>query len=398
MLIDSRIGTYMKNLNPGSGRPAWLPWAIVTLLAGSCCVLAVLQYRWIIEVSAAERDRIRTDLQSRLGLLSRNFNDEISNACLALIPDASQIEANGREKAYAGRYQVWRGSHDEWFRRIALAVPSGGDVAFHDLDLQRMQFAKTAWPADWSAIHARIKARMNGSRLPPPLVDAVGARASTIVVFPRFGESPDGREQEWLIIELNEDRIRETILAALLKKYLSEPGGLNYDTEVTVNSDVSKVIFPSGLNQSIASTADASVPLLTISFRLRRWTSAAGVVRMGVVAGMDEVAGTGAVGALDDAVLQWMVSVSVRRLMALVPLRMDLKHGMDVAAVSIKDSDRHRAGAVHRRLAAVRRWRAVCRLTIRRRTGRRKPAGVCSFVIEADRWKHWRRARGIATS
>ncbi len=269
MLIDSSIGAYMKNLNPGSGRPAWLPWAIVTLLAGSCCLLAVLQYRWIIEVSAAERDRIRMDLQSRLGLLSRNFNDEISNACLALIPDPSQIEASGREKAYAARYQVWRGSHDEWFRRIALAVPSGGDVAFHDLDLQKMQFAKTAWPADWSMIHVRVKARMNGTRLPPPSVDA-GVRASAIVVFPRFGESPDVQgllEQEWLIVELNEDRIRETMLAALLKKYLSEPGGLNYDTEVTVNSDVSKVIFPSGLNQSIVSTADASVPLLTIQGR-----------------------------------------------------------------------------------------------------------------------------------
>ena len=76
----------------------WLPWATVILLAGTCCVLAVMQYRWITEFSAAERDRMRADLQSRLGLLSANLNEQVSSACSALFPDAAQIERLGRER------------------------------------------------------------------------------------------------------------------------------------------------------------------------------------------------------------------------------------------------------------------------------------------------------------
>jgi signal transduction histidine kinase len=259
-------------MNPGIRQSAWLPWTIVTLIAVSCCILAVLQYRWITEFSAAERDRMRADLQSRLALLSKNFNDDISNACLALIPDPSQIEANGREKAYAVHYQAWRGSHEQLFRRIALAIPKGSDVALENLELEKNQFAKGEWPADWNILHARLKSRVTGVREPPVQQnEPIGPRAHATMMFPRFGDSPDHPgfvEQEWLIVELNEDYIRDTALPALLKKYLSEPGGINYDTEVTLNLDASKVIFPTADGKSIAATADASVPLFTVSLRM----------------------------------------------------------------------------------------------------------------------------------
>ena len=61
-------------------RAAWLSWIAVILLAGSCCVLAALQYRWISEFSSDERARLAADLEGRLNLLARNFNEEISLA------------------------------------------------------------------------------------------------------------------------------------------------------------------------------------------------------------------------------------------------------------------------------------------------------------------------------
>ena len=93
-------------------RQAWLSWASVGLLAVLCGALALLQHQWLGEISRAEGDRLRTSLQAELGLLSRDFNTEITSACAALIPSTADIEKLGREKAYSSRYFQWKESHD----------------------------------------------------------------------------------------------------------------------------------------------------------------------------------------------------------------------------------------------------------------------------------------------
>src|ERR1700676_1592948 len=108
----------MENLQ----RRSWLAWASVSLLALLCGVLAVLQYRWIGEISDAARPRLREQLQSRLSAVSRSFNEEIANACDSLRPTNEQLERLGREGAYSAQYQHWKESHEPLFRRIALAV------------------------------------------------------------------------------------------------------------------------------------------------------------------------------------------------------------------------------------------------------------------------------------
>src|SRR5580692_8310726 len=107
------------------GRQPWISWLTVGLLAASCCVLALLQYRWITEFSAAERDRLHGELQGRLNLLSMSFNEEVSNAASGLVPTSYQFEELGPEAAYAARYETWRQSHGPWFRRIALVAAKG---------------------------------------------------------------------------------------------------------------------------------------------------------------------------------------------------------------------------------------------------------------------------------
>src|SRR5579862_3541246 len=97
---------------------AWRAWASAGLLAVLCTVLAVLQSRWIGEVSMAERDRLREQLQTGLNQLSADLNDRVSNACAGLVPDASQFEQAGQEAVYANQYRHWKESHEPLFRRI----------------------------------------------------------------------------------------------------------------------------------------------------------------------------------------------------------------------------------------------------------------------------------------
>jgi hypothetical protein len=73
-------------------------------VASLCCVLAILQYRWIGEISRAEQERLRASLQGALARLSDDFNSGIEAACIALQPSGGEVDEFGREQAYAARF------------------------------------------------------------------------------------------------------------------------------------------------------------------------------------------------------------------------------------------------------------------------------------------------------
>src|SRR5258706_10830059 len=123
-------------------RSTWISWIFVGLLAITCAVLAALQFRWIGEVSKAERQRLHEELTTKLNLLRRGFNEEIENAAAGLLPPTTQIDELGREPAYAEQYKRWEPSHERLFRRIALAVPTDESVELSLLDFDRKSFAK----------------------------------------------------------------------------------------------------------------------------------------------------------------------------------------------------------------------------------------------------------------
>jgi signal transduction histidine kinase len=253
-------------------RPALRSWLAVGLLAGSCCLLAVLQYRWITEFSKAERERLHEELQSRLNLLARSFNDEISNACLAMIPESYQIDDQGTLAAYAERYKRWKSSHEPLFRRIAVAIPrdipGGRDVELWNLNLESSQFERAEWPAEWG------DARLRGGPGRGPAAP-MRSQAPGLIEVPRFGADsvgPGRGEQEWLLAELNLDYVRTALLPELLNKYVSDAGKLNYKAQVVVSSDPAVVIYQSAPDVSPShnlstSGADAYVSLLDIQPR-----------------------------------------------------------------------------------------------------------------------------------
>lgn len=226
-------------------RAARLSWITVALLAASCCVLAVFQYRWISEFTEAERHRLSTDLESRLNLVARGFNQQISRAFSALLPVPSRVDAVGPEKAYAAAYENSGTSRVPAFRRIALVTRGENGLAFLNLDLETGRFSPSAWPAAWSGLRERLEAGADHRRAPPldsdspPLLQAHG--------FSEGGEN-------WLIAELDVDYIREKMLPPLLNRFLRISGKLDYDWDLATD------------NTSVTPTADASVDLLDTDF------------------------------------------------------------------------------------------------------------------------------------
>jgi signal transduction histidine kinase len=248
---------------------ALLSWASVILLAILCTVLAALQYRWTAQVAAGEQLRLKSNLDSRLELLRRSFNDRIDSACLAFVPSSSDFARQSAEDAYLEKYRSQHKAQQDIVESIALAVPQGDDLLLFVPDADGHHFVETAWPSDWTATHDELFARANGGH-----PGASRPQIPTLRTVPHFGREEEGRlgrtvarEQDWLILKLNDAYIARTLIPEMLNAYLSVSGKLDYDAQVVVNQIPFAPLYES---QSRAASRnvwipDASVALLEMN-------------------------------------------------------------------------------------------------------------------------------------
>jgi len=236
-----------------SGRE-WTSWAGAGLLALLCCVLAILQYRWIGAVAQAERKHLQEDLQSRMNLLRRAFDDQVSSRLNDLVPSTAALDTLGSEQAYLERYRRELKTKTPIARRIGLAIPEGDALHFELPDSSNHRFADADWPPEWTSIREQLLARVHHEpfRFTPA--------ATPIAVIPNFNPAT-GRDLYWLIVELNLDTLRNNILPTMLNRYLASDGRSDYDAEVITNRDPAELIYQTG---ETGYAADASVPLLDL--------------------------------------------------------------------------------------------------------------------------------------
>ncbi len=119
---------------------AWISSAAIGLVALLCAVLGILQYRWLGEVSRAERSRLHDELQSELRNVSRNFGREIEEALRPAQP-------GGNSPAFRNlRSFDWHTEHysADPHHPVAYRFTPGSDLA-GDLNLDWVR--QTVFPA-----------------------------------------------------------------------------------------------------------------------------------------------------------------------------------------------------------------------------------------------------------
>jgi hypothetical protein len=138
--------------------PAWI-------FVGALFVLGVLQYRWIGEVSRAERERLRATLRAALDGLGRDFDSEIAADCLALLPAGAIPGTQAAETQMSARYLEWKRTtvHGRVFRRVAIAPAGPGPARLRMMDLETGTFKDAIWPAEWEYMRGRIEGGLIGS-------------------------------------------------------------------------------------------------------------------------------------------------------------------------------------------------------------------------------------------
>lgn len=273
-------------MNRGRALPV-RSWAFPVLLILLCIALGALQYRWIDEASRAERDRLRAGLQDSLQRLAIAVNADVTSAISAFFPYGRPPGEALAPEQLAELYASWRESthHDALFAGIGLVTAESGRPRLFHLDPSTGEVRPAEWPAAWSGTREKIQARLASmlGRMPedrpkdfrpgPPAPEE--ALVFEVARFGR-GSADPRRNAAWLIFELDERYVKDTLIPEHLRRYLG-PSLDDYNVEVSYRAEPARVFCRSGAG-SLGGMPDAETALLEIQYdRLFRRMSPPGM-------------------------------------------------------------------------------------------------------------------------
>jgi len=257
-------------------------WQLVAagLLLVLLAIVATLQYRWLGEVSDAERDRMRATLKTRAGDFAQAFDRELTRIYLAFRVDSARLEENAGG-ALADAYDTWQaaGSDAGVVDAIYLVEigPKSSDISLKKLDPGRRVLEPVAWPAslsDW-----RLRAEHLAPTVPVPALvfgDTVDASVPALVIsaptLKRVGEGgvmayfPDANaEMRLIVVTLSFDAVREAMVRPLVAKYFTDGATQDYVVTVVKRSEPSSVVYSSEAGaQADTRAADVTQPFFAL--------------------------------------------------------------------------------------------------------------------------------------
>ena len=223
-----------------------------TLLTGALLVLlpalAVLQYRWVGQVSDAERERMQRNLRNAALQFREAFDVEVGRAVLSLQVGPATAR-DGASEQYTDRYETWvdTSEHPRLVSDIFLVDADGARrCACGGWNPEPHVFEPAAWPEALAALAAGLRARSCAtstpasrstgasrsptrsrwsSPAPQPVGPGRGPASRTASITPVFG---------FTVLQLDMRYMREEMLPALARRHfiasgrrqLSRGGGL----------------------------------------------------------------------------------------------------------------------------------------------------------------------------
>jgi signal transduction histidine kinase len=135
-------------------------WAILALLAALLAVLAALQYRWIGEVSRADAERRRAQLDRGAHNFAASLDREIARLYLAFRVEPGP-PPRAREGELVERFRALRGTSEHPGLASWLALASrrpDGPARFERCRTEEDRCEASPWPADLSSLRERLDA------------------------------------------------------------------------------------------------------------------------------------------------------------------------------------------------------------------------------------------------
>jgi len=253
---------------------------LVTILLLLLPFLAVLQYRWLGQLSESTQKQMKASLRATAARFSEDFDREITEAYAAFAPAFDFGEENPQRR-YAGSYARWRESarYPRLVNAVYLAEPGeAGRLRLSQLNPATQQLEARDWPAEMNALRQQLERRAGGfhdlakrwqaGAAPPeemirsqaPLHADIPAMLIPIQKPPKIRE---GKEISItlplgiVIVTLDTDCMTREMLPALMKRHFAEGEQRDYVVAVT-SGESHQPIFKSAPVDFDLSTADAS--------------------------------------------------------------------------------------------------------------------------------------------
>jgi signal transduction histidine kinase len=266
--------------------------AVALALFGLLVLLAVLQYRWLGQISEAERTERRATLAAGAQEFAQDFDREVTRAYLLFQADGPLAPESRDEeeltRRFAARYDRWQasarfprlvkefyvfsqdGSSGTPLRRFNPSTRTLEPAAFPEaMKDWPAELAPATWKDSYSAATAFFVRRMPS---------AIWAKAPAIVVpMPMivFGEAkPEARlspEMSFTLLLLDRDYVARELLPSLAERHFGhrggEAGGLDFKVAVVSRAEPSAFVFQSPA--TFAPTLDAPADAIADLFQVR---------------------------------------------------------------------------------------------------------------------------------
>jgi signal transduction histidine kinase len=233
----------------------------LTLLTGALIVLlpalALLQYRWVGQVSAAERDRMQRNLKVAADQFREEFDGEIARAFLSLQVGAATARGGASDR-YSDRYDTWLNTtaHPRIVANIFLVDADADGLRLRRWDPATHTFGAADWPAVLRSWRPRFEGELRDFRAARPSAqhfayddfdELLASPLRNVVVNP----PPGSRPQEvtplfgFTVLQLDLDYIRRDLLPELTQRHFTHAAGDTYHVAVVAGDHASQVLFKS---------------------------------------------------------------------------------------------------------------------------------------------------------
>ncbi len=168
--------------------------AVAVILLVLLGAVATLQYRWVGEITAAERERLQTGVRTRGAEFAAAVDQDVTRAFAAFQADPAAFERDpGRALADAAERAARETATGAAVKGIYVAEP-GTEARLRQLDMRRRILVDTDWPAGLSALRARVaafpKTAVPGLPLLPGLFDDPLDRVVPALIVPITAPAP----------------------------------------------------------------------------------------------------------------------------------------------------------------------------------------------------------------
>jgi signal transduction histidine kinase len=263
--------------------------AVLILTAAAIIGLAVLQYRWNRNASEATGVRLADALQLSMVNWHLDLFRNLSEVCLT-VRMVGEFSPENDVNAFADRFAEWRAiaRYPDLVANVFVVEGTSADAAprIFQLDSAGGVFAEVDRPAALATLTAGLPGALSTDASAPTIPDRqltesfynIGAAlrdwrfepAVPALIRPLdvdSGGSPTAAGQtgarQWLVIQLDEQVLRDRILPDLAHRYFQGTDGLDYEVAVVSGVPTRRVIYSSdpGFGEQEVLDADGRMDL-----------------------------------------------------------------------------------------------------------------------------------------